>query len=178
MFACIYGSDTTVKLKQAGMEFAVWVFKHAATEQLTDAAPGILKRLVDLLDDGMQLRHGKLRAKGFVCSYAKPFCAENGAAGSESSMVTLRGFTYQAIAQLGERVPSALQSDTDVPRRFFHALAVETPGVRANLQEALSALAGAYKGCSGTAQPLGSEKTKQKKRCVGPPERKMFCACR
>lgn len=63
--------------------------------------------------------------------------------------MTLRGFTYQAIAQLGERVPSAMQADTDIPRRFFHALAVESPGVRANLQETLSALPGAYKGCTG-----------------------------
>ena len=42
-----------------------------------------------------------------------------------------------------------LQADSDVPRRFFHALAVEAPGVRAGLQEALSALAIAYKGVSG-----------------------------
>ena len=42
-----------------------------------------------------------------------------------------------------------LQADSVVPRRFFHALAVEAPGVRAGLQEALSALAIAYKGVSG-----------------------------
>lgn len=43
-----------MRLKQAGMEFAVWVFKHAATEQLRDAAPVILQRLLHLLDDGEQ----------------------------------------------------------------------------------------------------------------------------
>lgn len=76
---------------------------------------------------------------------------EGGAAGSNAAAISLRGFTYQAIAQLGERVPAALQADTDVPRRFFHALAVEPPGVRASLQESLSALAAAYKGSTGEA---------------------------
>ena len=33
--------------------------------------------------------------------------------------------------------------------RFFAALATEPPGVRAALQEALGALAGAYAGCTG-----------------------------
>ncbi|KMZ71419.1 hypothetical protein ZOSMA_180G00100 [Zostera marina] len=28
IFSCIYGTGTTTRLKQLGMEFAVWVFKH------------------------------------------------------------------------------------------------------------------------------------------------------
>ncbi|CAB4278517.1 unnamed protein product [Prunus armeniaca] len=31
IFGCIYGSDTTSRLKQLGMEFTVWVFKHVRT---------------------------------------------------------------------------------------------------------------------------------------------------
>jgi len=61
----------------------------------------------------------------------------------------LRGFTYQAIGQLGERAPSLVRGDVEVPRQLFHALAVEPPGVRSSLQEALSALSHAFKGISG-----------------------------
>ena len=63
----------------------------------------------------------------------------------------LRGFTYQAIGQLGERAPSLVRGDPDVPRQLFHALAVEPPGVRSSLQEALAALSHAYKGISGNS---------------------------
>ena len=41
-----------MRLKQAGMEFAVWVFKHASAGQLQAAAPKILQALLALLDDG------------------------------------------------------------------------------------------------------------------------------
>ena len=52
IFECVYGPGTTVRLKQAGMEFAVWVFKHASAGQLQAAAPEILRALLALLDDG------------------------------------------------------------------------------------------------------------------------------
>ena len=52
IFSCVYGEGTTVRLKQAGMEFAVWVFKHASDEQLLPAAPKILDALLSLLDEG------------------------------------------------------------------------------------------------------------------------------
>jgi hypothetical protein len=44
------GAGTTVRLKQAGMEFAVWIFKHASDEQLKPMAPIILASLIKLLD--------------------------------------------------------------------------------------------------------------------------------
>lgn len=84
---------------------------------------------------------------------SRSLCAE----GSKSTAsVPLRGFTYQAIGQLGERVPSLLSQDTDIPRRLFHALAVEPPGVRASLQEALSALSNAFIGAQGQKDLLPS----------------------
>ena len=49
---CLYGQSTTPRLRQAGMEFAVWVFKHAAPAQLAPAAPSILDGCLQLLDDG------------------------------------------------------------------------------------------------------------------------------
>jgi hypothetical protein len=44
------GAGTTARLKQAGMEFAVWIFKHASDEQLKPMAPIILASLIKLLD--------------------------------------------------------------------------------------------------------------------------------
>lgn len=54
IFACVYGGDTTLRLKQAGMEFAVWVFKQAADAQLAPMAPVVLQGLLRLLDAGVQ----------------------------------------------------------------------------------------------------------------------------
>ena len=72
------------------------------------------------------------------------------AAASDTAGLTLRGFTYQALGQLAKRAPELFQKDTDIAAQFFSALSVEPPGVRAALQEAVSTLATAYKGCSGT----------------------------
>ncbi len=48
----MYGGGTTLRLKQAGMEFAVWVFRHASDAQLAPMAPAILQGLLRLLDSG------------------------------------------------------------------------------------------------------------------------------
>ncbi len=49
---CLFGAQTTPRLRQAGMEFAVWVFKHAEPSQLAPAAATILDGCLSLLDDG------------------------------------------------------------------------------------------------------------------------------
>jgi len=49
---CLYGGDTTVRLKQLGMEFAVWTFKHATEANLTSVAAFTFKQLLSLLDEG------------------------------------------------------------------------------------------------------------------------------
>ena len=72
-------------------------------------------------------------------------------ASSDTPTMTLRGFTYQAVSQLAKRTPQLFQKDTDIAAQFFSALSVEPPGVRAALQEAVSTLAVAYKGCSGVS---------------------------
>lgn len=74
-------------------------------------------------------------------------CAE--AAATNAAGLALRGFTYQAMGQLAQRAPELFQQDTDIAAQMFSALSVEPPGVRAALQEALSTLSTAYKGCSG-----------------------------
>ena len=52
IFACVYGAATTGRLKQAGMEFAMWVFRHSSDEQLAPMGPAMLQGLLRLLDSG------------------------------------------------------------------------------------------------------------------------------
>ncbi|KAK9810293.1 hypothetical protein WJX72_008148 [[Myrmecia] bisecta] len=126
IFACVYGPQSTLRLKQSGMEFAVWVFKHASDEQLKPMAPATLQGLLRILDDE------SLKTV-------------------DNPTLTLRGFTYQAVGQLAQRVPTLFQNDTDIAARFFAALSWEPPGVRASVQEAVSTLATSYTGCTGEA---------------------------
>lgn len=51
-------------LRQAGMEFTVWVFKHGAAEQLEKAAPDILRALWAQLEDGESQDHFCCSGKG------------------------------------------------------------------------------------------------------------------
>lgn len=44
--------STVPSLRQAGMEFTVWVFKHGASEQLEKAAPEVLEGLWAQLESG------------------------------------------------------------------------------------------------------------------------------
>jgi len=48
----VYGTTTTARLKQQGMEFAVWVFKHADDVQLQPHSMVILQNLLRLLNEG------------------------------------------------------------------------------------------------------------------------------
>lgn len=112
-----------MKLKHAGMEFAVWIFKHASDEQLKPMAQIILTGLVKLLD-------GQNPGE------------------TDSSSKQLRAFTYQAMGQLALRAPHLFNSNTDMAVRMFGALRNEPDSIRVTVQEALSSLAAAYKTCS------------------------------
>ena len=68
IFACVYGADTTLRLKQAGMEYAVWVFKHADDAQLAPMAPVVLQGLLRLLDAGA----GSVEARTVVLRASMP----------------------------------------------------------------------------------------------------------
>jgi proteasome component ECM29 len=52
VFSCVYGAGTTLRLKQAGMEFAVWVLKHAQASALEENGSALLRALLHLLEDG------------------------------------------------------------------------------------------------------------------------------
>ena len=49
---CIYGHGSSVRLRQQGMEFTVWTFKHASDEHLQPMAQPTLQALLQLLDAG------------------------------------------------------------------------------------------------------------------------------
>ena len=56
ILSCVYGPTSTARLKQQGMEFAVWVFKHADDAQLQPHANSILQNLLQLPNQG-ELSH-------------------------------------------------------------------------------------------------------------------------
>ncbi|XP_076926250.1 uncharacterized protein LOC143589348 isoform X1 [Bidens hawaiensis] len=120
IFGCIYGNGTTSRLKQLGMEFTVWVFKHAKIDQLKLMGPVILGGVLKSLD-------------GFT--------------GSESDSIAreTKTFAYQAIGLLAKRLPQLFRDKTDMAIRLFNALKLESPSIRLIVQEATNSLAIAYR---------------------------------
>ncbi|CAM6125657.1 unnamed protein product [Calypogeia fissa] len=123
VFDCISGAGTTSRLKQAGMEFSVWIFKHAEDRQLKVMAPIMLTSVIKLLTDPSE---------------------------SDASSKQQRAFCYQAIGQLAQRAPHLFSGNTEMVVRLFDALRTEHVNLRSSVQEALASLAGAYKGCTAT----------------------------
>lgn len=66
ILSCVYGPTTTARLKQQGMEFAVWVFKHADDAQLQPHSGTILQKLLQLLNQGSAYPFIPLRIVGVV----------------------------------------------------------------------------------------------------------------
>ncbi|EPS65152.1 hypothetical protein M569_09623, partial [Genlisea aurea] len=122
IFGCILGSDTTARLKQLGLEFAVWVFKHARLEQLKLMGPIILTGVLKTLD--------------------------NSSLDSDALARETRSFCFQAIGLLAQRMPLLFRNKIDVAVRLFEALKLEGPSLRLIVQEATNSLAAAYKGAS------------------------------
>ncbi|XP_020113729.1 proteasome-associated protein ECM29 homolog isoform X2 [Ananas comosus] len=121
IFGCIYGSGTTSRLKQLGMEFTVWVFKHAAPDQLKLMGPVILSGILRSLD---------------------------GSSSTEADSITrdVKTFAYQAIGLLASRLPNLFRDKIDMAVRLFTALKLEDQSLRLTIQEAATSLAAAYKG--------------------------------
>ncbi|KAJ9146595.1 hypothetical protein P3X46_028837 [Hevea brasiliensis] len=125
IFGCIYGSGTTSRMRQLGMEFTVWVFKHAQINQLKLMGPVILNGILKLLD-----------------SFSN----------SESDVIArdTKTFSFQAIGLLAQRLPNLFRDKIDMAVRLFDALKVEAQSLRFIIQEATSSLAVAYKGAPAT----------------------------
>ncbi|KAF5447658.1 hypothetical protein F2P56_033192 [Juglans regia] len=125
IFGCIYGSGTTSRLKQLGMEFTVWVFKHAKIEQLKLISPVILTGILKSLD-----------------SYS--------ISESDATARDTKTFAFQAIGLLSQRMPHLFSDKIDMAVRLFEALKVEPQSLRFIIQEATNSLATAYKGAPTT----------------------------
>lgn len=123
IFGCIYGSGTTSRLKQLGMEFTVWVFKHAVTDQLKLIGPVILSGILRSLDGSST--------------------AETDSTGRDTKI-----FAYQAIGLLASRMPNLFSDKTDMAIRLFTALRLEDQSLRLTIQEAATSLATSYKRAS------------------------------
>ncbi|XP_073141185.1 uncharacterized protein [Henckelia pumila] len=121
IFGCIFGTDTTSRLKQLGMEFTVWVFKHAKMDQLKLMGPVILTGILKTLDNFPLLN-------------------------SDATVRDTRSFCFQAIGMLAQRMPQLFRDKIDVAIRLFDALKLETQNLRLIIQEATNSLAVAYQG--------------------------------
>ncbi|GMH13042.1 hypothetical protein Nepgr_014883 [Nepenthes gracilis] len=125
IFGCIYGTSTTSKLKQLGMEFAFWVFKHARMDQLKLMGPVILNGILKSLD-------------GYTHS------------GTDVVARETKTFAFQAIGLLSQRMPELFREKIDMPVRLFDALKSESQFLRLVIQEAIMSLATAYEGAPTT----------------------------
>ncbi|KAK6164025.1 hypothetical protein DH2020_000889 [Rehmannia glutinosa] len=141
IFGCIFGIDATSRLKQLGMEFSVWVFKHienlvlplllillcfcacvplAKMDQLKLMGPVILTGILKTLDNFSSLD-------------------------SDAIARETRRFCFQAIGLLALRMPQLFRDKIDVAVRLFDALKLEGQYLRLVVQEATNSLAVAYK---------------------------------
>ncbi|XVE59843.1 hypothetical protein DITRI_Ditri05aG0079400 [Diplodiscus trichospermus] len=149
IFGCIYGTATTSRLKQLGMEFTVWVFKHSKLDQLKLMGPLILNGILKLLD---------------------------GYSNSESVARDTRTFSFQAIGLLAQRLPELFRDKIDMATRLFDALKVESQSLRFIIQEATNSLAAAYMGAS--AAILTELETLLLNNCQVEQSEVRFCAVR
>ncbi|KAI8892685.1 proteasome stabiliser-domain-containing protein [Globomyces pollinis-pini] len=108
VFDALYGADTKPKLRASGMAFVQWIAKMAKTEVLTPVASVLFSGLLKVIDED-----------------------------EDNGNETLRGFAYESIGLLGNRVPTLVSSDTELLTRFFKALSIETRNVRVAVQESL-----------------------------------------
>ncbi|CAN8246973.1 unnamed protein product, partial [Cochlearia groenlandica] len=120
IFGCMFGTGTTLRLKQMGMEFTVWVFKHGKIDQLKLMGPVILNAILKMLD-------------GFTHSEADALSRET------------KTFSFQAIGLIAQRLPHLFREKTEMAVRLFDALKLETQSLRSTIQEAIISLAAAYK---------------------------------
>ncbi|VFQ85232.1 unnamed protein product [Cuscuta campestris] len=120
IFGCIYGNNTTSRLKQLGMEFSVWVFKHARMEQLKLMGPIILSGILKSFD-------------GYSASDSDAISRER------------KAFAFQAVGLIALRMPQLFRDKIDIAVRLFDALQYEDQFLRLNIQEATNSLAVAYK---------------------------------
>jgi len=121
---CLYGEGTTTRLQACGMEFTVWILKHATNAELAAFAPSLMSGMLEILDVGG---------------------SAEGERGSTFAQESLRGFCYQALSQLVERDRASANKDVLLAERIFEALEKEPDSVRSYVQEAARSFIKAYR---------------------------------
>ncbi|KAJ3009388.1 UNVERIFIED_CONTAM: hypothetical protein HDU68_002730, partial [Siphonaria sp. JEL0065] len=119
-FDAIYGENTTVKLRNAGIAFIQWIARMAEPTKIKPVAPILLSGLLKLIQ-------------------------ESDSHESDKDSEGLRGFAYEAVGLLSKRAPEIFVKDINILKSFFKAVSSETRNVRVSVQEALSTMIDAYR---------------------------------
>ena len=132
IYACIFGEDTVARLRQLGVELAVWTFRHAKPDALGLMAPLIVRGITKLLGIGV--------------------APEGDEAAASTADDVSRNFCYQAIEQLAYRLPTALSTQVDLVEHLFHGLEAKSGASRSYTHDACGAIVASFKGCEGDAR--------------------------
>ncbi|EAL63429.1 hypothetical protein DDB_G0288007 [Dictyostelium discoideum AX4] len=113
IFDSIYGSSTTMKLKQSAMIFVQWVFRHSSDQQLSTMGPVIFSGLLKLIDE-----------------------LEN--SGSTSKEVNeLKSFTYMSLGLLCKRNKDLFKNDIQLIGKLMRKVTTEESMVAISIQDSL-----------------------------------------
>ncbi|KAN0024802.1 hypothetical protein ACTFIV_009211 [Dictyostelium citrinum] len=113
IFDSIYGSSTTMKLKQAAMIFVQWVFRHSSDQQLSTMGPVIFSGLLKLIDE-----------------------LEN--SGSTSKEINeLKSFTYMSLGLLCKRNKDLFKNDIQLIGKLMKKVTTEEAMVALSIQDSL-----------------------------------------
>ena len=121
IFECLYAQTSNARLKLAGMEYTIWTLQHASGDQLASLGPLVLKGLIKFLHEHEQqlTRH-------------------------DPSAVRMRQFSYEAISEMGRRLPQAFSNDVDIVSQLLRMITREDDQVKVSAMEAMRLLSSAY----------------------------------
>ena len=119
IFECLYSPTSNARLKLAGMEYTVWTLQHACQEQLAALGPIVLGGLVKFLHQHQFSKYDR-------------------------SSVRMRQFSYEAISELGKRLPGAFSKDVGIVSELLRMITTEDDQVKVSAMEAMRLLSSAY----------------------------------
>ncbi|KAJ2660066.1 proteasome component M29 [Coemansia sp. RSA 1199] len=117
----LFGTGTTVKLRQQGVAFLLWTINRAPSDQVSQASALLLQLIQKTLFEG-------------TTTSATTSLGED----------VLRGSAYVAYGTLAKRVPALVLDNLEHLRLLFDAFTSETASVRLSVQEGLLAMLPAY----------------------------------
>ncbi|KAJ2119129.1 proteasome component M29 [Coemansia sp. RSA 720] len=117
----LFGTGTTVKLRQQGVAFLLWTINRAPSDQVSQASALLLQLIQKTLFEG-------------TTTSATTSLGED----------VLRGSAYVAYGTLAKRVPALALDNLEHLRLLFDAFTSETASVRLSVQEGLLAMLPAY----------------------------------